>query len=108
MKQEPDESSPDLRVSFLTTHWSRREFKEAMYMSQTLSSADQRIMLGLSELTGKPVLFIWNEKSRQCALLTHSSLAILLFKLLQESPGSLSSEESASTLRTLFGMDAQS
>lgn len=107
-KQGPDEFSQELQVVFLTTRWSRREFREAMYMSQTWSSADQRTMLGLTEFRGKPAVFIWNEKSKQCTLLIHSSLVILLFKLLLDGPGSLSSEESASKFGTLFGMDAQS
>lgn len=107
-KNEQEESSPELLVEFLITRWSRREFRDAMFMSQMLSSADQRITLGLSELIGKPAVFIWNEKSKQCVLLIHSSLEILLFKLLHDGPGSLSSEEGDSKLRMLFGMDAQS
>src|SRR5580765_7845780 len=79
-----------------------------MYMSQMWSSAGQRIMLGLTESTGKPVIYIWNEKSKLCARLTHSSLVILLFKLLLGSPESQSKEGLDSWLRTLFGMDAQS
>ena len=104
MKNEPGESSPELQVNFLTTRWSRREFREAMYMSQMLSSAF-RIMIGLSEVTGKPAVFIWNEKSKQCVLLTHSSLGTLLFKLLLGGQESLSSEESVSSLRMIFGLD---
>jgi hypothetical protein len=108
MRREPAESFRDPQVSFLIVRWTRQDFHEAMYMSQTLSSVDHQITLGLSELIGKPAAFIWSEKSARCALITPFSLETLLFRLLQESLASLGREASVWMLKILFGEGAQS